>query len=88
MAAKRITHGDIIRLLEVEGFSATVEKGDQVLFEKPSAGAALLLRSQRSSNTATGMALELVRRTMIDFGVMTEEDFDRWVADPKRYQAA
>jgi len=88
MAAKRITHGDIIRLLEAEGFSATAESGDGVMFKKPTAGAALLLRAQRLGNTATGTELELVRRTMIDFGVMSEEEFDRWVADPKRYQAA
>ena len=88
MAAKRINQGDIRRLLEAEGFSVAEERDGRVAFAKPSVGAALVLRAERPSQAATGMTLELVRRTMIDFGVMSAEEFDRWVVDPKRYQAA
>jgi hypothetical protein len=88
MAAKRVTHGDMVKLLEIEGFSATPAPDDQIMFQKPSAGAALALRAERPNNAATGTALELLRYTMVNFGIMTQEEFDRWIAYPKRFQAA
>ena len=88
MTHKRISYGDIGQLLEAEGFQATATKETHLRFDHAPSQAALILPRQRPTVVASTMDLHLVRRTLIDFGVMSEEDFDRWVADPKRYQAA
>ncbi|HEY4329085.1 MAG TPA: hypothetical protein VGN88_05060 [Phycisphaerae bacterium] len=88
MTKKRITYGDISQLLDAEGFRPTGEKEANVRFNHATTRAAIILPKQKPSEKATGMDLDLLRHTMVNFGVMSAAEFDRWVADPKHYQAA
>lgn len=88
MAAKRITYGEISQLLEAEGFQRIVVPDSHVLFENSKAGTSLILPIQKEASAAASRHITMVRETLIDFGIMSLPDFDRWVADPKRYQAA
>ena len=88
MAAKRITYGDINQLLEAEGFQRLVVPDSHVLFENAKLGTSLLLPIQRDASAAAPRHITMVRETLLDFGILSPADFDRWTADPKRYQAA
>lgn len=88
MANKRVSYGDIEQLLESEGFERTAVDGPHALFSKKHSRAAIVLPVRPASAPAHGLHIELARRTLIDFGILTAGDFDRWLADPKHFQAA
>jgi hypothetical protein len=88
MPSKKVTYGDIEHLFESEGFTRKAVKTSHILFEMPGSKAALVLPAQRASAAAAKMHLAMVKRTLVDFGLLTEADIDRWIADPKHFQAA
>jgi len=88
MASNKITYGDIGRLLHSEGFEPAVENDRNIRFDNPLKQAAIVLPKTPPAARANLLDLELVRRTMVDFGIMSDGDFERWVADPKHHQAA
>jgi len=88
MTRKKITYGDINALLEEEGFKSSPLKGPHVVFRNSEAQATLVLPDVKSTLAASRLHLAMLRRTLVDFGLLSEEDFDRWSADPKRFVAA
>jgi len=86
-ANKRITYGDIGNLLEAEGFVKEA-RGEHVFFEHHAAGTSLVMPLKRAAAVATPMHIAMARLTLTDFGILTPAEFDKWVADPKRFQAA
>ncbi len=86
--AKRITYGDLTQLLESEGFVRAVIPGSHIVFAHKQANTSLFLPIHKSGMPAAPRHIAMVRGTLIDFGVMSEPDFDRWAADPKHFQAA
>jgi hypothetical protein len=59
-----------------------------VLFEKAGSRAALVLPVERPGTSASPLHTAMVKRTLVDFGILSDADVDRWIADPKRFQAA
>jgi predicted RNA binding protein YcfA (HicA-like mRNA interferase family) len=85
--AKRITYGDISHLLEAEGFVKTTKR-EHASFEHAAAGTSLVLPVKRANASASPMHIAMTRLTLSDFGILSQSDFDKWVANPKRFQVA
>ncbi|HVX85031.1 MAG TPA: hypothetical protein VH253_09465 [Phycisphaerae bacterium] len=88
MTRRKITYGELEDLLMAEGFSKTVVPRSHVAFDRKEAGASLLLPIHKRGDEAPPRHVAMVRGTLVDFGVMKKQDFERWLADPKNFQAA
>ena len=83
----KITYSDISRLLEGEAFRKDVVADSHVVFEHARSAATLLLPIHKPTAAVSPRHLGMVKQTLTDFGIMSETDVDRWIADPKHFQA-
>lgn len=72
----KITFGDLRRLLEACGFEQTQVDGPYVVYKHRAAGAVQAFRAHRTSKLADPMTLASVRKTLVGFGVMAEEEYE------------
>ena len=72
----KITFGDLRRLLEAHGFDRTPAAGPHVVYEHRAAGALQAFRAHRASEPADPMTLASVRKTLVGFGVVSEEQYE------------
>ena len=72
----KITFGDLRRLLEACGFDRTPVDGPYVVYKHRGAGAVQAFRAHRASELADPMTLASVRKTLVGFGVMAEEEYE------------
>jgi predicted RNA binding protein YcfA (HicA-like mRNA interferase family) len=85
---REITYGAIEDLMEGAGFVRTVVPGSHVAYDHAASGASLLLPIHGRRKKAPARHLAMAERTLVDFGLLTEEQFRTWMNDPKSYQAA
>jgi hypothetical protein len=78
---EKITFGDLRRLLEERGFDRTPAAGPYVVYKHPVAGAIQAFRAHRASELADPMTLASVRKTLVGFGLMAEEEFEEAIRD-------
>jgi hypothetical protein len=74
--AKKITFGDLRRLLEARGFERAPVDGPYVVYKHRAAGAVQAFRAHRASEVADPMTLASVRKTLVGFGVVAEDEYE------------
>ncbi len=70
----KITFGDLRRRLEACGFDRTPVDGRYVVCKHRAAGAVQAFRAHRASELADPMTLASVRKTLVGFGVVAQEE--------------
>ncbi|HVS70517.1 MAG TPA: hypothetical protein VHQ47_04600 [Phycisphaerae bacterium] len=88
MKAHHITYGELASFLRDRGFTRTVSAGSHVAYRHPSSPASLLLPIEGNDARVNTLHLAMAKRMLVDFGFMTDEQVDRWLADPTSTQAA
>ena len=73
----KITFGDLRSLLEAHGFDRTPVDGPYVVYKHRAAGAVQAFRAHRVSELADPMTLASVRKTLVGFGVVAEEEYEQ-----------
>jgi hypothetical protein len=73
--AEKITFGDLRRVLTDSGFVQTPANGPYVVYKHDASGALQAFRAHRAAGLADPMTLASVRKTLVEFGFMTEEEF-------------
>jgi hypothetical protein len=72
---EKITFGDLHRLLTDCGFAQTPANGPYVVFKHDASGALQAFRTHRAAELVDPMTLASVRKTLVEFGFMDEDDF-------------
>jgi hypothetical protein len=78
---KKITFGDLHRLLIENGFEQTSVNGPYVVFEHDASGALQAFRAHRATELVDPMTLASVRKTLLGFGFMDEDEFEQTVQE-------
>jgi hypothetical protein len=78
---KKITFGDLHRLLNENGFEQTSVNGPYVVFEHDASGALQAFRSHRVTELVDSMTFASVRKTLVGFGYMDEDEFEEAVQE-------
>jgi hypothetical protein len=73
---EKITFGDLRRLLEASGFERTPVAGPYVVYKHNGAGAVQAFRARRVRELADPMTLESVRKTLVGFGIVAEDEYE------------
>ncbi len=73
---EKITVGDLRRLLEACGFDRTPTAGPYVVYKHSEAGVVQAFRAHRVTELADPMTLESVRKTLVGFGIVAEDEYD------------
>ena len=73
---KKVTFGQVHRLLNKYGYERVPVEGKHVLFEQKSAGAVLVLRPHRSNELIDPVTLGAVRLNMDGNGILERDKFD------------
>jgi hypothetical protein len=72
---EKITFGDLHQLLEEHGFARTPANGPYAVFKHEASGALQAFRTHRAAELVDPMTLASVRKTLVEFGFMDEDDF-------------
>jgi hypothetical protein len=72
---EKITFGDLRRLLTDNGFVQAPANGPYVVYKHDPSGALQAFRAHRAAELADPMTLASVRKTLVEFGFMAEEEF-------------
>jgi hypothetical protein len=73
---EKITFGDLRRLLEACSFDRTPVSGPYVVYKHSGAGAVQAFRAHRVTERADPMTLESVRKTLVGFGIVAEDEYE------------
>ena len=79
--AEKVTFGDLHRLLEESGFEPVSVNGPYILFEHANSGALQAFRAHRANEIVDPMTLASVRKTLVGFGFIEENEFDKAVRE-------
>ena len=74
---KKVTFGDIHRLLEELGFVQTTVKGKHVVFTHKPSDTLLIFRPHRRNERADPMTLAMVRMSLDQRGFLERDEFER-----------
>jgi predicted RNA binding protein YcfA (HicA-like mRNA interferase family) len=74
--SKKVTFGDIHRLLEAYGFEQTSIKGKHVLFEHKASDTLLMFRPHRRNELVDAMTLSIVQKTLDARGFLESDEFE------------
>jgi hypothetical protein len=72
---EKITFGDLRCLLEARGFERAPVDGPYVVYKHRAAGAVQAFRAHRTSELADPMTLASVRKTLVGFGIVAEDEY-------------
>jgi hypothetical protein len=75
----KITFGDLRRLLEERAFDQVRVDGPYVVYKHELSGALQAFRSHRPGEVVDPMTLASVRKTLVGFGFMEEDEFEQAV---------
>ena len=74
-----ITFGELRQLLLEVGFSESPQERDRLRFEHPVTGTILLFRPYDSNEAASRRDMAVVRRQLVDNGLIEGAAFDRFL---------
>lgn len=77
----KITFGGLRSLLESCGFERTPVDGSFVVYRHRAAGAVQAFRAHCASELADPLTLASVRKTLVGFGVVAEEEYEEALRD-------
>ena len=72
----KFTFGDLRHLLEECGFARVPVDGPHVVYKHEPSGALQAFRAHRPAELADPMTLASVRKTLVGFGFLEEEEFE------------
>lgn len=73
---EKTTFGDLRRLLEDFGFDQIPANGPYVVFKHDASGALQAFRAHRAPERVDPMTLASVRKTLLGFGFLEEDEFE------------
>jgi len=79
MRKNGITFGELRDLLRELGFSEASQQPNLIRFEHPVTGTVLLFRAYESKETVSDREIVVVRRQLIDNGLIETPAFDRFL---------
>ncbi len=79
MRKNDVTFSELRELLLELGFCESVQDPDRVRFEQPSTGTVQLFRAHESRDKLTDRELLVVRRQLVDNGLIEASVFDRFL---------
>jgi hypothetical protein len=79
MRRSGIAFGELRDLLLELGFSESPQEQDRLRFEHPVTGTVLLFRAYGSGETVSQRDMVVVRRQLVDNGLIDEPAFDRFL---------
>jgi len=79
MRKNGITFGELRELLREVGFSESAQQPNRIRFEHPATSTVLLFRVYDSSETVNDREMVVVRRQLVDNGLIEGAAFDRFL---------
>ena len=79
MMRRFVTFADLDRLLLGAGFDVERPAPTHILYSYPNANVVILLPPRSPDDTAEPFHVASVRRTLVDHGLLTEDDFEDWL---------
>jgi hypothetical protein len=77
MRTNGVTFADLDRFLKRLGFTKPAVKGPQVVYEHPESDTFFLLRPHRPTEKAEKAVLVLVRKTLVEKGLIEQAEFEK-----------
>jgi hypothetical protein len=78
---EKITFGDLRQLLTECDFAPVPVDGPYIVYKHEPSGALQAFRTHRLTELVDPMTLASVRKTLVEFGFMEEEEFEEAVRD-------
>lgn len=88
MNSQRVTYGEMAAFLQSLGFERVLVPESRVIYRHSASPASLILPIEKPTAHVSSLHLAMTRSMLVDFGFLSNTDVDRWLADPRSYQAA